>query len=81
MQKFKSEFLYDGESLKSGIEEKKYFDDSIYIGMIKNGKREGKGLYTYKHGDYYFGSWKDDMFDGTGYYIFQRGERYEGQLK
>jgi hypothetical protein len=57
LNKFKSEFLYDGEQLKNGIEEKKYFDDSLFIGMIKNGKREGKGLYTYKHGDYYFGSW------------------------
>ena len=31
----------------------KYYDDERYEGELKNGKREGKGIYYYKNGDRY----------------------------
>ena len=43
---------------------------SIYIGMIKNNQRNGKGIEYYANGDRYYGKCKDGNENGKGiYYI------------
>ena len=37
-----------------------YIDGSVYEGATKEGKKEGKGRYTYPLGDSYDGYWKND---------------------
>ena len=32
-----------------------------YTGELKDGKRNGKGKYTYQNGDVYEGMWSDDV--------------------
>ena len=34
--------------------------------MDKDGKRNGKGTYTWKDGKKYVGEWKDDLPNGQG---------------
>ena len=41
----------------------KEYDDGIYEGEIKNNKKDGKGIYYYKHGDRYEGEFKNDNID------------------
>ena len=46
--------------------ENNWKNNDIYEGELKNGKRHGKGKYTYKDGDIYEGEFKDDKKDGYG---------------
>lgn len=64
---------------QSGIDTKKYYDDSKYEGQMRDDKREGYGIYNYANGDIYCGQWKNNVFDGNGHYIFASGERYSGE--
>ena len=55
-----------------------------YIGEIKNGKREGKGIFNFKNGDIYEGDWKNDKMDGKGIYYHKKTDgtdRYEGDFR
>ena len=55
-----------------------------YIGEIKNGKREGKGIFYFKDGDRYEGDWKNDKMDGKGIYYHKKADgtdRYEGDFR
>ncbi len=49
-----------------------------YEGFLKNGKREGKGKYTWSDGSYYEGGFKDDMKHGEGTFIWANGASYKG---
>ena len=52
-----------------------------YDGDTKEGKRHGKGTYTYSNGQKYYGDWKDDMRSGQGEEIWPDGRKYFGEWK
>ena len=55
-------------------------DKFLYVGEIREGKKEGYGECFYKNGDYYKGEWVNDKKEGKGLLYFH-GERYEGNFK
>ena len=55
-----------------------YSDGDRYRGQIRNGKRHGRGVYTWADGGSYDGEWLDGDFHGRGVRIFANGNRYEG---
>ena len=57
--------------LKKNMVLKKYIDQSVYQGELRNEKRNGKGRYDYPNGDVYVGQWKNDKFHGQGVFIYQ----------
>lgn len=52
-----------------------------YEGNWKNGKLDGKGLFTSSEGDRYEGQFKEGRKDGQGTYHWATGARYEGEWK
>ena len=63
-------------------EERIEFEDgSVYVGEVKDGKRHGRGTYTYSDGEKYEGEWKDGKEEGRGTYTYPDGEKYEGEYK
>ena len=38
----------------------------IYNGDTKNGKKHGKGIYTFPNGERYEGEWENDIINGKG---------------
>ena len=42
---------------------------------------EGRGKYTYSHGDKYEGEWKDGEQNGQGTLTWSDGDKYEGEYK
>ena len=69
----------------SKIDNKTYVTDAClpnqnkekYEGPLKNGKKEGKGIYYFKSGNRYEGDWKNYKFEGKGIYYSNNGDRYE----
>ena len=57
------------------------YSNGIYRGCMKNGVREGKGIYFYSDGSRYEGKWKKGVKEGTGTYFYANGNRYEGEWK
>ncbi len=51
-----------------------------YEGDTLNGKKHGKGVYTWADGDRYEGDFVDDKRMGKGVYIWSNGNRYEGDF-
>lgn len=63
------------------MQEKKYADNSKYIGELSSSnQRQGKGIYYYAEGDVYAGEWQDNTLQGYGIYLFCNGEKYEGEV-
>ena len=42
---------------------------------------EGRGKYTYPHGDKYEGEWKNGEYHGQGTLTLLNGDKYEGKFK
>ena len=61
------------------IEAIEYSDGSSYIGGVRNGKREGYGLYSQKNGVSYVGTWKGGKKHGHGTYVWPDGQKYVGE--
>ena len=59
-----------------GIEEQ----NEKYEGPLKNGKKEGKGIYIYQNGCKYEGYFKNDKKDGSGIFYYANGDRYKGNF-
>ena len=58
-----------------------YDNGEYYIGEIKNGIRQGKGILYDQNGNIkYEGEFVNDKFEGNGKYIWENGEYYIGQL-
>lgn len=57
-----------------------YKNGSIYEGEIKNGKREGYGVYLGSTGYKYEGYFKDDKQNGKGKEVSSNGSVYEGDF-
>ena len=49
-----------------------------YEGGFVNGKRHGKGVYTFANGSRYEGDYRNGYRHGKGVYTFANGARYEG---
>ena len=52
-----------------------------YTGDLKDGKRDGEGIFIYPNGDRYEGEWKNDKRNGKGTYIYTFGKKYVGDWK
>ena len=46
-----------------------------YLGEYKDGKKHGKGRYTWSDGGIYVGKWKDGKEDGHGTYTSPVGRK------
>ncbi|MBR2024396.1 MAG: hypothetical protein IKA02_01160, partial [Clostridia bacterium] len=57
------------------------YNNGSYHGIIKNGKRNGYGVYTWNSGSRYQGEWVDDVRLGYGRFFWTDGGRYEGMWK
>ena len=58
-----------------------YNDNGRYEGEVKNGLREGKGIYYHNNGDRYEGDWRNGKQEGKGIYYYNSGSRYEGDWR
>ena len=48
---------------------------------MKEGKKHGKGTFTFSNGEKFVGEWGGENYNGHGTYTFPDGERYEGDFK
>ena len=71
------------QKIENSINEKQViqYTNGTYEGTILNGKRHGKGKYTWDVGDVYEGDWKDDKRIGKGKYTWPNGNVYNGYWK
>jgi hypothetical protein len=54
------------------------YKDAIYIGIVINSKRHGKGVMMYRNGRQYEGFWDRDLRDGKGFERYPNGNTYFG---
>ena len=52
-----------------------------YIGEMKNGKKEGKGILYWNDGERYEGDWKNGKKEGKGIMYYKDGSKKEGIWK
>ena len=52
-----------------------------YKGEFKEGKANGKGIYTWANGSKYEGEYKDGKMHGKGIITWANGSKYEGEYK
>ena len=52
-----------------------------YLGKYKDGKKHGKGRYTWSDGGIYEGNWKEGKQHGQGTYTTPAGRKYVGEWK
>jgi len=50
------------------------FDNDIYLGEIKNGRRHGMGICLYQNGEIWYGEWINDNRAGEGILIYSNGK-------
>lgn len=58
----------------------KVYDDGVYEGNLVDGKRTGKGKYTWPSGNVYEGDFVDGERTGKGKYTDANGNIYEGDF-
>ena len=47
-----------------------------------NGKKHGKGRFTWSDGSYYFGDFENGLFHGEGEYYFKDSDKtYNGEFR
>jgi hypothetical protein len=58
------------------------FSDGSFSGPVKAGKADGRGVTTWKAGEFagdrFEGEYVDNRMHGTGVYVLANGDRYEG---
>ncbi len=54
------------------------YQDSVYVGEVVFGKREGRGFMLYKNGRRFEGHWKADKREGLGTEKYANGHIYNG---
>jgi hypothetical protein len=52
-----------------------------YVGEFRNGKRHGRGVYTWPNGDKYVGNWEGGKRNGQGVFTGQNGIKYIGSYQ
>ncbi len=55
--------------------------NSFYVGEIKNGKPNGRGMLIFIFGDLYLGDFKDGKKHGQGTFTFHDGIKVEGEFR
>jgi hypothetical protein len=73
----KFEVVYHVKDPDTYLLECKY--DLDYSGEWKDGKKNGRGTFTWPDGRKYEGEWKDNAMTGRGVLTLPDGSRYEGQ--
>ena len=51
-----------------------------YEGQVRNGKRHGRGVFTWTSGNRYDGDWRNDKRTGRGVFTWSNGDRYDGDF-
>lgn len=54
-------------------------DGDLFEGYFINGKKNGRGKYTWANGDVYDGMWKDDKRTGRGRISWSNGAFFDGE--
>ena len=54
-------------------------DGDLFEGYFINGKKNGRGKYTWANGDVYDGMWKDDKRCGRGRISWSNGASFDGE--
>ena len=87
-QYYKGEYNYKGERHGKGTYEYKLskykktdLENAKYEGDWVEGKREGKGVMTWKNGNKCDCEWKNDKRHGKGTLTYSNGDKYEGEWK
>ena len=57
-----------------------YSNGDRYHGQIRNGRRHGRGVFTWPSGDRYEGDFVNGKRTGRGVYTWPSGDRYEGDF-
>ncbi|CAD8214259.1 unnamed protein product [Paramecium octaurelia] len=67
--------------LNTKLEKKKleFSNGAIYQGQVLDGKRHGKGVYTWKDGTKYEGQFQNDQFNGYGVMEFADSSKFKGE--
>lgn len=55
-----------------------YSNGDSYKGKLKDGVRQGQGIYSYKKGGRYEGEFRDGQPEGKGVFYYNNGEMYQG---
>ena len=57
-----------------------YSNGDKFMGDILNGKKHGRGIYTWANGSEYNGEWYDDRQQGHGSFTYTTGSKYVGEF-
>ena len=57
------------------------FPQAIYLGIMFEGKRHGRGVMKYANGRQYEGQWEKDLRNGKGFERYPNGNSYYGNFK
>ena len=57
------------------------YGNGRYHGQTLNGKRHGRGVYTWTDGNRYEGEWRDGKRTGRGVFTWADGDRWEGKWR
>ncbi|MBX4264479.1 Ig-like domain-containing protein [Clostridium estertheticum] len=57
------------------------FKTGTYVGDFVDGKRQGKGKFTWENGDIYDGEWLNDNMSGEGTFSYESKDTYFGNYK
>jgi hypothetical protein len=57
------------------------YENGIFYGKVKEGKKEGQGIYKFNNGETYIGEFKNDLREGIGIYYYKDGSSYNGNWK
>ena len=61
--------------------EKTEYENGTFYGKVKEGKKEGQGIYKFNNGETYIGEFKNDLREGIGIYYYKDGSSYNGNWK
>ena len=73
--------MFDYETIRAGesFGLKKY-QDAVFRGELREGKRHGLGVMVYRKNRVYEGQWADDYREGKGMERYSNGNKYEGDF-
>lgn len=69
---------YNGNVIDTASIRIDYPDGAVYVGEIKDGKKQGKGIYFMSANRYYVGTFDNDHIHGSGTMYYDNGKRFEG---
>ena len=76
LKNLENKFIYNKNGvLRKSVERIEYLDGSIYLGEIRDRKREGKGIYYFANKEVYGGEWNNDALHGKGVKIYLKMRR------